>query len=122
MHTNILKLSTLAITLLISITLSLSAEGKKKPNFLLIVADDLGYGDVGYQKGDVLTPHIDSIAKQGVIFTDGYVTCPVCAPSRAGFLTGRYQQSFGFWDNTGPYRLSKDVVPGIPKDLPILSE
>ena len=93
-----------------------------KPNFVLIFADDLGYGDVGYQGGAVPTPHIDSIAGGGVKFTDGYVTCPVCAPSRAGMLTGRYQQSFGFWDNIGPYRRSKDVEPGIPVDVPILSE
>ena len=69
---------------------------------------DLGYGDVSYQGGDVATPRIDSIAKGGVVFTDGYVTCPVCAPSRAGLLTGRYQQRFGFWDNIGPYRGSKE--------------
>ena len=100
----------------------MSAALGAKPNFVLIFADDLGYGDVGYQGGDVPTPHIDSIAEGGVAFTDGYVTCPVCAPSRAGMLTGRYQQSFGFWDNIGPYRLSKDVEPGIPVDLPILSE
>ncbi|MEO0414803.1 MAG: sulfatase-like hydrolase/transferase, partial [Verrucomicrobiota bacterium] len=96
--------------------------GPSQPNFILIFADDLGYGDVGYQGGDVATPHIDSIAANGVTLTDGYVTCPVCAPSRAGLLTGRYQQSFGFWDNIGPYRASPEVNPGIPADLPILSE
>jgi arylsulfatase A-like enzyme len=93
-----------------------------RPNFVLIFADDLGYGDVGYQGGDVPTPNIDGIARGGVVFTDGYVTCPVCAPSRAGMLSGRYQQSFGFWDNIGPYRRNKDVEPGIPTELPILSE
>ena len=93
-----------------------------KPNFVIFLADDLGYGDVGYQGGEVPTPNIDSIASDGVIFTDGYVTCPVCAPSRAGLLTGRYQQSFGFWDNIGPFRVSKEVEPGIPLDIPILSE
>lgn len=98
------------------------AAGSEKPNILLILADDLGYGDVGYQGGDLPTPHIDSIAKSGVRFTDGYVTCPVCAPSRAGLLTGKYQQRFGFWDNIGPYRVSKETEPGIPVDLPILSE
>jgi len=97
-------------------------KGAQKPNFVIIMADDVGYGDVGYQGGDVPTPNIDSIAKRGVIFTDGYVTCPVCAPSRAGLLTGKYPQRFGFWDNIGPYRVSKDTVPGIPKDQPILSE
>ncbi len=106
----------------ISFLLLFSAGAAAKPNFVLIFADDLGYGDVGYQGGDVPTPHIDSIAKGGTIFTDGYVTCPVCAPSRAGMLSGRYQQSFGFWDNIGPYRRNKNVEPGIPTNLPILSE
>lgn len=109
----------LAIAGLLLVT---SATAAERPNFVLILADDLGYGDVGYQGGDVPTPNIDSIAKGGTIFTDGYVTCPVCAPSRAGLLTGRYQQSFGFWDNIGPFRRNKDVEPGIPTDLPILSE
>ena len=93
-----------------------------KPNFVIFLADDLGYGDVGYQGGDVSTPNIDSIAQGGVTLTDGYVTCPVCAPSRAGLLTGRYQQSFGFWDNVGPFRVSREVEPGIPLEVPILSE
>ncbi len=100
---------------------SLNASSPK-PNFVLFFADDLGYGDVGFQGGDVPTPHIDSIAQGGVTFTDGYVTCPVCAPSRGGMLTGRYQQSFGFWDNIGPFRRNKDIEPGIPVDQPILSE
>jgi len=53
-------------------------------------------------KWDIPTPNIDSIARNGVRFTDGYVTCPVCGPTRAGLLTGRYQQRFGFEDNPGP--------------------
>ena len=48
-----------------------------KPNFVIFLADDLGYGDVGYQGGDVPTPNIDSIAQGGVTLTDGYATCPV---------------------------------------------
>ena len=106
--------------LLIFLLFTFSASAK--PNFVIFLADDLGYGDVGYQGGDVPTPNIDSIASEGVVFTDGYITCPVCAPSRAGLLTGRYQQSFGFWDNIGPFRVSKEVEPGIPLDIPILSE
>ena len=105
-----------------SLLLCYASQGARLPNFVIIMADDLGYGDVGYQGSDVPTPNIDSIASNGVRFTDGYVTCPVCAPSRAGLLTGRYQQSFGFWDNTGPFRINKLVEPGIPTDLPILSE
>lgn len=75
----------------------------KKPNVVLIVADDLGYGELGVQGSrDIRTPNIDSIARNGVRFTDGYVTCPVCSPTRAGLLTGRYQQRFGHEFNPGP--------------------
>ena len=92
------------------------------PNIIIFFADDLGYGDVGYQGGDLPTPHIDSIAHNGVQFTDGYVTCPVCAPSRAGLLTGRYQQRFGFADNPGPYQRKGAAYVGIPPSQPILSD
>jgi arylsulfatase A-like enzyme len=68
----------------------------RRPNILLIVADDLGYGELGCQgHHDVPTPHIDSIARNGVRFTSGYVSCPVCSPTRAGLMTGRYQERFG---------------------------
>lgn len=107
---------------LIAFILLATTSVARQPNFVLIMADDLGYGDVGYQGGEIPTPNIDSITSNGVRFTDGYVTAPVCAPSRAGLMTGRYQQRFGFWDNIGPYRISKDTQPGIPTDLPILSE
>ena len=62
-----------------------------KPNILFIVADDLGYGDVSVQGcKDFATPHLDSIAKAGMRFKSGYVTAPVCGPSRAGLITGRH--------------------------------
>ncbi len=68
-----------------------------KPNIILIVSDDAGYKDFGsYGAKDIPTPNINSIAAKGVKFTDAYVTASVCAPSRAGLLTGRYQQRFGF--------------------------
>ena len=74
-----------------------------KPNIIVIVADDLGYADLGCQGcKDVPTPNIDSIAKNGVRFTNGYVSCPVCSPTRAGLMTGRYQQRFGHEFNPGP--------------------
>src|SRR5512142_618968 len=80
----------------------LRAAPQRKPNVLLIVADDLGYADLGVQGcKDVPTPNIDSIAKGGVRFTNGYVSCPVCSPTRAGLLTGRYQQRFGHEFNPG---------------------
>ena len=67
-----------------------------RPNILLIVADDLGYGELSCQGGDIPTPNIDSIAANGVRFTSGYVTAPFCAASRAAMMTGRYQTRFGF--------------------------
>lgn len=68
----------------------------RNPNFIILLSDDLGYGDVGcFGSPNVPTPNIDSIARRGVRFTDGYVTNPVCSPSRAAVMTGRYQQRFG---------------------------
>ena len=75
-----------------------------KPNIVLIVADDLGHGDIAAYGADVPTPRIDSIATAGVRFTAGYVTAPVCNPSRAGLMSGRYQQRWGqeLNDQTAP--------------------
>lgn len=74
----------------------------KKPNFLIILIDDLGYQELSCycEKNPLfLTPNIDQIAKNGIRMTNGYVTAAICAPSRAGLLTGRYQERFGFYDN-----------------------
>ncbi len=74
-----------------------AAAAAGRPNVLLIVADDLGYHDTGFQGGrDIPTPNLDRLAASGVRCTQGYVSYPVCSPSRAGFLTGRYQQRFGY--------------------------
>jgi arylsulfatase A-like enzyme len=79
------------------------AAASSRPNVIVILADDLGYADLGCQGStDVKTPHIDSIAANGVRFTNGYASCPVCAPTRTGLLTGRYQQRFGFEQNPSP--------------------
>ena len=68
----------------------------KKPNVIVILADDAGYADFSMHGSKTCpTPYIDSIAEHGIRFTDAYVTASVCSPSRAGFLTGRYQQRFG---------------------------
>ena len=68
----------------------------KKPNFLVILSDDVGWAEYGFQGGkDIPTPHIDSIAKHGVRFAQGYVSGPYCSPTRAGLMTGRYQTRFG---------------------------
>lgn len=73
----------------------------RKPNVVLILADDLGFADVGFEGDlhDIPTPHIDGLAASGVRFTHGYVSASVCSPTRAGLLTGRYQQRFGHEGN-----------------------
>jgi arylsulfatase A-like enzyme len=86
-----------------------------KPNVLVILADDLGWGELGCQgiTQEIPTPNIDSIAKNGVRFTNGYVSGPYCSPTRAGFMTGRYQNRFGHEFNPGP---AEQAVPnfGLP--------
>ena len=91
------------------------AQPARKPNLIVILADDLGYGDVGcYGSPDVPTPNIDSIAKAGVRCTNGYVTNAVCSPSRAALLTGRYQQRFGHEFNIGPAKREIAEKLGMP--------
>lgn len=77
-----------------------AARPPGRPNIIVVVTDDQGYADAGFQGAeDIATPHLDALAQAGVICTSGYVTAPVCAPSRAGLLTGRYQQRSGFHDS-----------------------
>lgn len=85
-------------------SLSVAAEpGPDRPNVIVMVSDDQGYNDVGYQgMKDIPTPNIDALARSGVRFSNGYVSCPVCSPTRAGLNTGRYQQRFGHELNPGP--------------------
>jgi arylsulfatase A-like enzyme len=67
-----------------------------RPNVVLILMDDLGYGDIGsYGVKDAKTPNIDRLAREGVRLTNAYANAPVCSPSRAGFITGQYQQRHG---------------------------
>jgi arylsulfatase A-like enzyme len=80
-----------------------SAQASRKPNVVFILGDDLGYCDISmYGCKEIPTPNIDSIGRNGVKFTNAYVTAPVCSPSRAALITGRYQQRFGFEFNAGP--------------------
>jgi arylsulfatase A-like enzyme len=80
---------------------TLLGQIKRPPNVVLFFADDLGYADTGvYGSKTIPTPHIDALAKRGVRFTDAYVTAGTCSPSRAGLISGRYQQRFGFEFNT----------------------
>ena len=89
-----------------------AAQTARPPNVLVILADDLGYADISaYGVHRVDTPNIDSIGEQGIKFTDGYAGAPVCGPSRAGLMTGRYQERFGFEYNNGPGR--RDMEQGL---------
>ena len=103
--------------------LSALAAGPRKPNFVILLADDMGYGDIGcYGSADVPTPHIDALARGGTRFTDGYVSCAVCSPSRAALLTGRYQHRFGHEFNSGSVEREAEIGFGLPKGEKIAPE
>jgi arylsulfatase A-like enzyme len=86
--------------------------GARKPNVVVIVSDDHGFADVGFHGSrDIPTPNLDALAKGGVRFTNGYVSGPYCSPTRAGLLTGRYQQRFGHEFNPGG---ESDGPAGLP--------
>lgn len=88
-------------------------EEKRFPNLVVILTDDMGYADVGFNGcQDIPTPAIDRIADRGIRFTQGYVSFPVCGPSRAGLLTGRYQDRFGF--TTNPSIDPNNPISGLP--------
>src|SRR5215213_10941385 len=87
----------LTLNLLIVATVSTAmAAAMKKPNILILLADDVGWAEFGFQGNkDIPTPNIDSIANSGVRFPQGYVAATYCSPSRAGLMTGRYPTRFG---------------------------
>lgn len=92
------------------------------PNIVLIVADDLGYGDLGcYGGSTVPTPHLDRLAAHSIRFTDGYVTAPVCAPSRVGLLSGVHQQRLGVHWNQDVFPAALGQVK-FPANHPTLPE
>ena len=92
------------------------ARGDDRPDIVWIVADDLGHAELSvHGSSHVKTPHIDSIAEQGVRFTQAYAAAPVCCPSRAGLLTGRYPQRMGLGANPGPALLTPPDF-GLPDD------
>src|SRR5882757_894320 len=84
-------------------TISATTRAADKPNIVVIVADDMGFADVGFHGSrDIPTPHLDALAAGGVRCTNGYVSGPYCSPTRAGLMTGRYQTRFGHEFNPGP--------------------
>ncbi|HPA18127.1 MAG TPA: sulfatase-like hydrolase/transferase [Verrucomicrobiae bacterium] len=87
-------------SLLFLIALCPPVSAFAKPNIIVVVADDLGYADVLFNPRhakEVTTPHLDSLARQGVICRQGYVSGHVCSPTRAGLMTGRYQHRLGLY-------------------------
>jgi arylsulfatase A-like enzyme len=93
------------VAVLILASAAIAADTKPKtPNFVIFLCDDVGYGEFGFQGNkEIPTPNIDSIAKNGIRFTQGYVSGPYCSPTRAGLLTGRYQTRFGHeFNGRGP--------------------
>ena len=103
------------------ITFSVLAQQNSRPNVIVILTDDQGYKDVGFNGSkEIPTPNIDRIAKNGVVFTNGYVSYAVCGPSRAGLMTGRYQDRFGFGRN--PLLAPNDINQGVPVEEEMISE
>src|SRR3954470_4256935 len=110
--------STLALRLglLLTLLLAFAAQAQdqparpNKPNIILILCDDLGYGDLGcYGNTTIRTPTLDRLAKEGIRFTDFYCAGAQCTPSRAGLLTGRYPVRFGL-----TYTLMTNAGAGLP--------
>ena len=103
--------------------MSITPAKEVPPNIIVIMVDDMGWGDLEcYPKGDawggdasISTPNINRLASEGVLCMQGYATGMVCSPSRAGMLTGRYQQKFGY------YSFGEAMAP-LPKDVPLLPE
>lgn len=98
-----------------------AATAADRPNILVIVSDDHGYADVGFQGcKDIPTPNLDRLAREGVHCTSGYVSHPFCSPTRAGLMTGRYQQRFGHENN--PFYNPADHKEGLPMTEKLLPE
>ena len=102
MHRTRGRFDILGVALAIVISVCTASAQTRQPNIVLIVGDEMGYGDIGVHfSKDIPTPNIDALARAGVRFTDAYVTGPHCSPTRAGLLTGRYQQRVGHEVNMG---------------------
>jgi arylsulfatase A-like enzyme len=131
---------TFFVFLFLSITIFSSctnkSEKKKKPNILFILADDFGYHDLSITGSKYYeTPNIDQIAKEGMIFTDGYANCQVCSPSRASIMSGKFPARHGItdwigaptgeqWRHTGRSNklLPPEYVHALPKEYITLPE
>ena len=109
--TSLFKTSSILCTMLL-VLLSHYNASSQAPNIILILTDDMGYADVGFNNGaaDIATPNIDALADAGTRFNSAYVTHPFCGPSRAGLMTGRYPHEFGSQFNLS----DTDTTNGVP--------
>lgn len=100
---------------------SLISFSQEPPNIVLLFADDAGYADFGFHGSKIIkTPHLDKLASEGIRFTQAYVSDPTCGPSRAGLITGKYQQRFGFEENNVPgYMSAVSAADGTEMGLPL---
>ena len=107
--------------ILIQITFSLIFSQKKDPpNIVFLFADDAGYADFGFQGSTKFeTPNLDALASKSIKFSQAYTTAAVCGPSRAGLMTGRYQQRFGVEENNVPSYMSPAGLTGADMGLPL---
>ena len=118
-------LKNIAATLVVALTLPFASayanESARQPNIVLLFADDAGYADFGFHGSRTIqTPNLDELARTGVRFSQGYVSDPTCGPSRAGLITGRYQQRFGFEENNVPgYMSANSAELGDEMGLPV---
>lgn len=100
----------------------------QQPNIVFLFSDDAGYADFGFHGSKIMkTPNLDKLASQGMLFTQGYVTDPTCGPSRAGLITGKYQQKFGYEENNVPGYMSKNSAAlgdemGVPTNQVTMGE
>jgi arylsulfatase A-like enzyme len=99
-----------------------AAQPPVRPNVLVLLADDLGYGDLSCYGGWIETPSIDALARSGARFTQAYAAAAVCTPSRAGLLTGRYPQRAGVEFNTGANPDAEEKGTGLPGETLTLAE
>ena len=110
------------VTTILVAALQMNGASPQPPNIILLLADDLGSGELGFQGNqEIPTPNIDSIAKNGIRFTQAYVTAPNCSPSRAGLLTGKIPTRFGYEFNPIGAR-NEDPDTGLPSKEITLAE
>lgn len=121
MFINIQKVNTILVLALVLISGFVNASTvAERPNILVILTDDMGYGDVGFNGSkDIKTPSLDALANSGTVFTSAYNVHPFCGPSRAGIMTGRYPHKFGAQFNLPTSNRSGGI--GIPKNETYIS-